>query len=199
MSKVLVLFSGGLDSTVILASLVHQRREVVALSFSYGQTHARELEAARRLVRHYGVEAHQEIEIGISVFGSAKLLGGNRTFEEVADTYVPARNTLFLAFAASVAEQLGIEEVFLGANADDAFGYPDCRDGFLRSFEASVRLGTTNPHFRINAPLLGLSKAQIYALARDLGVPVDLTWSCYFPVGDSPCGVCSACRQRPVV
>ncbi len=198
--RAVVLLSGGVDSATVLALAARDGFEVHALSFDYGQRHRVELDAARRLGVHYAVVQHVVIDIDPTVFGGAVLTGGDRRFgpEESPATYVPARNTLFLSYAVAWAEALGARDVFLGPNADDARGYPDCREPYLRAFERVAELGTqAGAGLTLHAPLVCRSKQEVVELARSFNVPLELTWSCYFPTsaGD-PCGGCDACRLR---
>jgi 7-cyano-7-deazaguanine synthase len=194
----IVLLSGGLDSATTLALALERGFEVIALTFRYGQRHAIEIDAARLLCRHFAVNRHIVIEIDASVFGGAVLTGGDQRYGSDATpaTYVPARNTLFLAYSFALAESVGCRDVFLGPNADDAAGYPDCREPYLRAIERVSELGTAMGGVEIHAPLVGLSKVQVLDLALAIGVPTELTWSCYFPVDGQVCGECDACRLR---
>jgi 7-cyano-7-deazaguanine synthase len=204
-----VLLSGGLDSATCLALVTRWGWTVHALSFDYGQRHRVELSAARVLAKRYGVASHRVIAIPSfgALGGSAltdrsirvpkKALGKAR----IPVTYVPARNTLFLAFALGAAETAGATEIVIGANALDYSGYPDCRPAFLRAFERAANLGTKagdeGRRFAIRAPLLRLTKAGIVRLALALGLDPGLTTSCYdpSPLG-RPCGGCDSCLLR---
>jgi len=198
--RAIVLLSGGVDSTTALALATQRGFEVHALSFDYGQRHVVELDAARRVAEHFEVAQHVVVPIDSSVFGGAVLTGGDETpgGADLPATYVPARNTLFLSYALAWAEVIGAGDIFLGANAEDAEGYPDCREPYLRAFEQMAALGTeAGARLRIRAPLVRLNKREVGELARSLGVPLELTWSCYFPKGPGrPCGQCDACRLR---
>ncbi len=198
--KAVMLLSGGVDSATVLALTARDGFEVHALSFRYGQRHEVELDAARRLAEHYDVAQHKVVDIDPTVFGGAVLTGGDRRFgsAETPSTYVPARNTLFLSYAIAWAEVLEARDIFLGPNADDAAGYPDCRDPYLRAFERVAELGTqAGEGLTIHAPLVHRSKREVVELARSLDVPLKLTWSCYFPTpSGQPCGKCDACRLR---
>ena len=204
-----LLLSGGLDSATCLALVSRWGWTVHALSFDYGQRHRVELGAARALARKYRVASHRVIVIPAfgALGGSAltdrsirvpkKALGKAR----IPITYVPARNTLFLAFALGVAESSGATEIVIGANALDYSGYPDCRREFLRAFERLATLGTKvgaeGGSFAIRAPLLDMSKADIVRLALALGLDTSLTTSCYDPgKGNRPCGSCDSCLLR---
>jgi 7-cyano-7-deazaguanine synthase len=204
-----VLLSGGLDSATCLALVSHWGWTVHALSFDYGQRHRVELSAARRLARRYRVASHRVIAIPAfgALGGSALTDRGIRVpksalgAEEIPVTYVPARNTLFLAFALGVAETSGATEIVIGANALDYSGYPDCRPAFLRAFARVAKLGTKagaeGRSLVIRAPLLRFSKAHIVRLARALRLDTSLTMSCYDPGRKGlPCGLCDACLLR---
>jgi 7-cyano-7-deazaguanine synthase len=192
----IVLLSGGLDSAVALAAM---RSSVVeALTVDYGQRHAREITSAAKIARHYGI-AHRVVALDPVLFGgcaltlrSAELPGGPASSPDA--TYVPARNTVLLALAAARAESIGARRIVIGANADDAAGYPDCRREYIEAFRDVLAAGTLG-HVWVAAPLLDKSKAQIVDLAKDLGVPTELTWSCYAG-GEQPCGECGACVLR---
>src|SRR5450830_755920 len=204
-----VLLSGGLDSATCLALVTRWGWTVHALSLDYGQRHRVELAAARVLARLYGAASHRVIPI--PAFGA---LGGSALTdrairvpksalgnEKIPVTYVPARNTLFLAFALGVAESSGATEIVIGANALDYSGYPDCRPAFLKAFERVAKLGTKagaeGGSFAVRAPLLDMSKADIVRLALALGLDTRLTTSCYDPgKGGRPCGSCDSCLLR---
>ena len=200
--RAVVLLSGGVDSATVLALALRDGFEVHAISFHYGQRHVVELDAARRLVEHYEVTQHIVVAIDPTVFGGAVLTGGDQHYgpDTAPATYVPARNTLFLSYAVAWAETLGAGEVFVGPNADDAAGYPDCREPYLRAFERVAAIGTQVGATRgltIHAPLVYLSKREVVDLARSVEVPLELTWSCYFPTASGqPCRQCDACQQR---
>jgi 7-cyano-7-deazaguanine synthase len=206
-----VLLSGGLDSTTTLAIAKHEGFRLHALTFRYGQRHAIEVEAARRVAQRFDVERHVIVDIDLRVFGGSALtetlvVPKNRTPEEISDgipiTYVPARNTVFLAYALAFAEVTQSEDIFLGVNALDYSGYPDCRPEFIQAFEAMANLATKaavegRQRVRIHTPLVHLSKAQIIRRGLELGVDYGLTHSCYDPSADgSPCGQCDACLLR---
>jgi 7-cyano-7-deazaguanine synthase len=202
-----VLLSGGMDSATCLALASRDRPPVHALTVDYGQRHARESRSARAIARHFGVRRHALVRVPLGPLLDSALTqprrrlptGGPRP-RRIPSTYVPARNTILLAIALGYAESHGLESIYLGANAIDYSGYPDCRPEFLRAFERVARLGTkrgveTGRGFRIVAPLLRLSKADIVRRGDRLGVPWELTWSCYAG-RDRPCGRCDACRLR---
>lgn len=209
--KAVCLLSGGLDSSTCLAYALRQGFECYALSFDYGQRHRIELEAAARVAAQLGAAGHRIVRIGLDEFGGSALTGTGavpkgRSVQEVGEgippTYVPARNTIFLAVALAWAEILGAADIFLGVNAIDYSGYPDCRPEFIEAFEHAANLGTKlgvegRARFRIHAPLIRMSKAEIVKLAIDLGVDLKLTHSCYDPGEDGrPCGACDSCLLR---
>jgi 7-cyano-7-deazaguanine synthase len=206
-----VLLSGGLDSTTTLAIAKHEGFRLHALTFQYGQRHAIEIAAARRVAQAMGVERHVIVDIDLRVFGGSALTDDlavpkNRTQEAIGEgipvTYVPARNTVFLAYALAFAEVTGSEDIFIGANALDYSGYPDCRPEFIRAFEAMANLATKaaiegHQRLHIHTPLMQFSKAQIIQRGRELGVDYGLTHSCYDPSPDgTSCGQCDSCLLR---
>ena len=206
-----VLLSGGLDSATVAAIAMSQGFEVNALSFSYGQRHGWELEAARRVARSLGISQHRVANIDLRVFGGSALTDDidvpkGRTNEQMGHgipiTYVPARNTIFLSYALAWAEVLGAEDVFIGVNALDYSGYPDCRPEYIRAFEAMANLATKaavegRQRLTIHAPLIDLTKTQIIRRGIELGVDYSLTSSCYDPGPDGrPCGQCDSCFLR---
>src|ERR1017187_7527162 len=209
--RAVVLLSGGLDSATVLAIAKREGFEVSALTFSYGQRHSWELQAARRVVKAIGVPDHRIATIDLRVFGGSALtedidVPKGRAIDEMAHgipiTYVPARNTIFLLFALAWAEVLESSDIFIGVNSLDYSGYPDCRPEFIEAYERMANLATKagvegRTRLRIHTPLLSLSKAQIVQLAQELRVPFALTHSCYDPGADgSPCGQCDACLLR---
>ena len=210
MKRAVVLLSGGLDSATVLAITRSEGYASYALSFSYGQRHERELAAAEKVAQSLGAFEHRVARIDLRVFGGSALTGDlpipqARSIEEMAreipTSYVPARNTIFLSYALAWAEVLGAMDIFLGANAVDYSGYPDCRPEFIRAFEQlanlATRAGIEGACFRIHAPLLSLSKAEIIARGVSLGVDYSLTHSCYDPAaGGRACGVCDSCQLR---
>ncbi len=210
-NKAVILLSGGLDSATVLAIAKAEGYELYALSFSYGQRHAWELEAAKRVAASIGVAQHRIAEIDLRAFGGSALTDDiavpkGRAPEEMAHgipiTYVPARNTIFLAFALAWAEVLGASDVFLGVNALDYSGYPDCRPEFIEAFEKMANLATKagvegRQNLRIHTPLIAMTKAQIVAAGTKLGVDYGLTSSCYDPGHNgAPCGQCDSCLLR---
>jgi 7-cyano-7-deazaguanine synthase len=250
--KAVVLLSGGLDSATAIAIAREEGRELFALSFDYGQRHKIELESAKMVAGAFGVEKHLVVNFNLRDIGGSALTtetgvpkdrtqnpetrshnkeketpksGPNSdTKPLIPITYVPARNTIFLSFALAWAEVLEAEHIYIGANAVDYSGYPDCRPGYLQSFEKTANLATRAStegrlKFRIHAPLLSMSKADIIKTGLQLGVDYSLTWSCYDPQeniavsssrgeekthrasrfahhGFSPCGLCESCRFR---
>lgn len=205
--KAVCLLSGGLDSTTCLYDAGRKGLEVHALTISYGQLHEKEIECARQITTGLGIP-HHVISVSMPWKGSALLDSaiplpiGRQESEmgkEIPATYVPARNSIFLSFAASWAEVLGAGAIFFGANIQDYSGYPDCRPGYLQGFSELIRLGTKQGSegktIRIEAPLLKLSKKEIVLLGKILGVPFQKTWSCYLGK-DMPCGECDSCVLR---
>lgn len=205
-----VLLSGGLDSATTLAIARSLGFDVFALSFDYGQRHEVELLAARRVATAMGAREHRVIEIDLRAFGGSALTADlpvprNRNEDErgkdIPITYVPARNTIFLAYALGWAEVLGAQDLFIGVNAVDYSGYPDCRPEYVQAFERLANLatkaGVEGRPFRVHAPLIELTKAQIIRRGIELGVDFGLTHSCYDPdPAGRPCGVCDSCRIR---
>jgi len=208
--KAVVLLSGGLDSTTCLAVARARGFEVHALSVDYGQRHKEELRRARRVAKVLGVASHGVVRVDLSAFGGSALTDralavpkGRSTAQmsrRVPITYVPARNTVLLALALARAETLGANDLFLGVNAIDYSGYPDCRPAFVRAFERLARLatkaGVEGARLRVHAPLQRLTKAGIVKLGKELDVPFALTLSCYDPVRGRACGRCDACQLR---
>lgn len=210
--KAIVLLSGGLDSATVLAVARNQGYDCHALSFQYGQRHEVELRSARKVAQAFQVVEHQVFNLDFSSIGGSALTSPaievpqNRTTEEMSEgipvTYVPARNTVFLAIALALAEAREAFEIFIGVNALDYSGYPDCRPEFIQAFENLANLATKagvegSGRFRIQAPLIHLSKAQIIRLGTSLGVDFSMTHSCYAPspMGEA-CGCCDSCELR---
>jgi 7-cyano-7-deazaguanine synthase len=206
-----VLLSGGLDSATVAAIALSEGFAVHALSFDYGQRHSYELEAARRVAAALGVTQHRIAMIDLRVFGGSALTDdidvpkGRDSAEMehgIPVTYVPARNTIFLSFALAWAEILGTSDVFIGVNALDYSGYPDCRPEFIHAFETMANLATKagvegQQKLVIHTPLMQLTKAQIIGKGMELGVDYNLTSSCYDPAPDGkPCGQCDSCFLR---
>ncbi len=209
--RAVVLLSGGLDSATALAVARAEGYECHALSFDYGQRHARELESAKNVAAALGAAQHLTLSLDLRAIGGSALTGNIEVPKGRSDeamgagipvTYVPARNTIFLAHALAWAEVLGSQDVFIGVNAVDYSGYPDCRPEFIEAFEALANLATQagvegTSRFRIHTPLIALSKAQIVARAYELDVDLSLTWSCYEPEPDGrACGLCDSCLLR---
>jgi len=209
--KAVVLLSGGLDSATVLAIAKSEGYESYALSFAYGQRHAWELEAAKRVAAAMGAAEHRIAQIDLRVFGGSALTAEidvpkGRGTDEMAHgipvTYVPARNTIFLSFALAWAEVLEANDIFIGVNALDYSGYPDCRPEFIEAYEKMANLATKagvegRQHLKIHTPLIALTKAQIVARGIELGVDYGLTSSCYDPSPTGvPCGECDSCLLR---
>ena len=209
--KAVCLLSGGLDSTTCLALARRDGFACYALSFDYGQRHKLELQAAARVAAHFGAEKHLVIHTGLDAFGGSALTADiavpkARSAGEMSTgipiTYVPARNTIFLSFALAWAEVLESSAIFIGVNALDYSGYPDCRPEFIQAYERMANLATKagvegRTKLAIHTPLLDLSKAQIVRLAQELAVPFGMTHSCYDPAPDGrPCGECDSCLLR---
>ena len=209
--RAVVLLSGGLDSTTVLAIARSEGYETFALSFSYGQRHSWELECARRVATASGVKDHRIAQIDLRIFGGSALTADisvpkgrslNQMSENIPVTYVPARNTIFLSFALAWAEVLGSTDIFIGVNALDYSGYPDCRPEFIEAFERLANLATKagvegHERLKIHTPLIALSKAEIIQTGLKLGVDYSLTSSCYDPSpAGAPCGACDSCLLR---
>lgn len=209
-SKAVVLLSGGLDSTTTLAIAQSEGFETYAMSFRYGQRHVVELEFAKRIAAQMAVRKHIIVDIDLRQFGGSALTADidvpkGRSAEAMSTgipiTYVPARNTIFLSFALGWAETLGAQDIFIGVNALDYSGYPDCRPEFIEAFETLANLGTKagveGRRFQIHTPLIKFSKTDIIRKAIDLGVDLSLTHSCYDPTPEGlACGECDSCLLR---
>jgi 7-cyano-7-deazaguanine synthase len=205
-----VLLSGGIDSTTTLAIAIAEGYETYALSFDYGQRHQIETEAARRVADSLGVKEHCIAKLDLGIFGGSALTTSidvpkQRSEQEIADeipvTYVPARNTIFLAYALAWAEVIQADDIFIGVNAIDYSGYPDCRPKFIEAFENLANVGTKagveGRRFQIHTPLIKRSKADIIRKAVDLSVDLSLTHSCYDPTPEGlACGECDSCLLR---
>jgi 7-cyano-7-deazaguanine synthase len=209
--RAVVLLSGGLDSATTLAIAREEGYECFALSFDYGQRHARELESAKQVAASLGAVKHLTLRLDLRAIGGSALtdeveVPKGRSDEAIGTgipiTYVPARNTIFLSHALAWAEVLDSQDIFIGVNALDYSGYPDCRPEFIEAFERLANLATQagvegKSRFRVHMPLITLSKAQIVARAHELGVDLSLTWSCYAPEPDGrACGLCDSCLLR---
>ena len=203
-----MLLSGGLDSYTAAAAARRDGYELYALTVRYGQVHAREIDAARRVAQALGVMRHVELDVDLATFGGSSLVGEGEIPQgreldtgAIPSTYVPARNTVFLSLALAWAEVTGAEAIVIGVNALDYSGYPDCRPAYLEAFERMAALatkaGVQGHALRVLAPLLHLSKADIVRLGIDLALDYGLTHSCYAPgVDGRPCGRCDSCRLR---
>ena len=210
MKPAVVLLSGGIDSTTTLAIAIAEGYEAYALSFDYGQRHQIETESARRIADSLGAKEHRMAKIDLRIFGGSALtdevdVPKKRSEKEIAHgipiTYVPARNTIFLAYALAWAEVIPAHDIFLGVNAIDYSGYPDCRPEFIKAFEKLANLatkaGVEGVHFQIHTPLIKFSKANIIRKAVELGVDLSFTHSCYDPSSDGlACGECDSCLLR---
>ena len=210
MKRAVVLLSGGIDSTTTLAIAIAEGYEAYALSFDYGQRHQIETEAARRVANSLGVKEHRVAKIDMRIFGGSALTDDidvpkKRSEAEIGHgiplTYVPARNTIFLAYALAWAELVPANDIFIGINAIDYSGYPDCRPEFIEAFETLASLGTKagveGRHFQIHTPLIKFSKAKIIRNAVELGIDLSLTHSCYDPSPEGlACAECDSCLLR---
>lgn len=204
--KAVILYSGGLDSTTCLAIAKAEGYEPYALSFSYGQRHKHELEVAKRNARPLGAVEHLVVDFDLRKMGGSALTSDiavpkEGVGEEIPVTYVPARNTIFLSFALGWAETLGAFDIFIGVNALDYSGYPDCRPEFIEAYERMANLatkaGVEGRRLKIHTPLISLTKAEIVRKGLELGVDYGLTHSCYDPTEDgAACGLCDSCRLR---
>jgi 7-cyano-7-deazaguanine synthase len=208
--KAVVLLSGGLDSATVAAIARRQGYSVYALSFDYGQTHRAELAAAERVATSQNVAQHVVIKLDLAALAHSALTGAgvvpkHRSLEEIGEgvpvTYVPARNTVFLSLALAWAESLGAIDIFLGVNALDYSGYPDCRPEFIRAFETmanlATKMGADGHHLSIHTPLIAMTKAEIIRTGLELGVDYSQTSTCYDPsASGEACGACDACLLR---
>ena len=207
--KAVVLVSGGLDSTTCLAMAREKGFDLYALTFNYGQRHDHELNSAKMVVDFFNIQNHSIIDIDLAQFGGSALtdqidVPKERDLSDMGEipvTYVPARNTVFLSLALAWAEVLGSFDIFIGVNALDYSGYPDCRPEYISSFEKTANLatkaGVSGSSFRIHTPLIDLTKSEIVKVGMNLGVDYSLTSSCYDPDQEgNPCGLCDACYLR---
>jgi len=207
--RAVILLSGGLDSYTAAAIAKSEGFSLNALTVAYGQRHARELDAARAVARALGVERHVEVGVDLRAIGGSSLTSDAgvprdrdvNTTTDIPSTYVPARNTVFLALALGWAEVLDARDIFIGVNALDYSGYPDCRPEFIRAFESvaavATRAGVEGARFRVHAPLIHLTKADIIRRGAALGLDYGLTHSCYDPgPSGAPCGRCDSCQLR---
>ena len=207
MKKAVVLLSGGLDSAVALYLAKSQNFELHALSFDYGQRHSRELDAAKAIAKKAGAKEHQVVTLKLDKWGGSSLTDsameledGDVNRDDIPVTYVPARNMVFLSVAASLAEAIGAQDIFIGVSEVDYSGYVDCRQEFIDSMEKAINMGTVmgaekNQPIKIHAPFVDKTKAQEIQLGEELGVDFGLTWSCYRG-GEKPCGTCDSCLLR---
>ncbi|MHB8174627.1 MAG: 7-cyano-7-deazaguanine synthase QueC [Nitrospirota bacterium] len=210
LKKAIILLSGGLDSATTLAYAVSKGFDCHAITFDYGQRHKIEIKSAKKVAKALGASEHLVIKIDLRKFGASALTSDlpvpkNRSAKKIGEgipvTYVPARNTVFLSLALAFAESAGARDIFIGVNALDYSGYPDCRPEFIRAFTRAANLGTKagveGERFKIHAPLIKMSKAEIVRLGRKLGVDFSITHSCYDPAPDgAPCGKCDSCLLR---
>jgi 7-cyano-7-deazaguanine synthase len=213
--KAVVLLSGGIDSATTAAYAIKKGFAIYAITFLYGQKHSTEIRFAKKLCRFFGITNHIIIEIPAHIFSSSSLSSESETpvpknrnissigneSEEIPSTYVPGRNILFLSYSLSYAESINSRDIFIGANAVDYSGYPDCRPEFLKSFEEMANIGTKagviGDGFKIHAPLLALKKSEIIRQGISMGVDYSLTQSCYDPdIDGSSCGECDSCQIR---
>ena len=209
----IVIFSGGLDSTTVLYYAIRNAYNVHAISFEYGQRHIIEISRAKQIIELNPDVKHIVVPISTLLFSKSALTGHGDIPKDRPDiskeiipaTYVPARNLIFLSIASAYAESNGIHDIFIGINSQDYSGYPDCRNDFISSFEKTVNLATkigrSSEHIHINTPLANMTKKEIVLLGNELGVPFQMTWSCYDPVFDSsgqakPCNHCDSCVLR---
>lgn len=206
-SKAVVLLSGGLDSYTAAALAREAGFDIYALTMKYGQRHGHEILASRRVAEALGAKAHREIGVDLATFGGSALLGdgevpkGGPVPNSIPSTYVPARNTVMLSVALAWAEVIGAYDIFIGVNALDYSGYPDCRPEFIEAFERTAKLatraGVEGRQFRIQAPLISMTKPQIIQRGVALGLDYGLTHSCYDPLPQgAPCGRCDSCILR---
>jgi len=189
--KTVILLSGGVDSTVLLADRIARGDECLAVTFDYGQTHRREIKAAQAIADHYGVGWRSVPFLlgGSALTGNGEIPDGHA--ETVDATYVPGRNLVMISIAASFAERFSASAVLYGANKDDFGGYPDCRPKFITAIDDAVSIGTVSG-VSVSAPFMCMTKKQVIDLGRDLNAPFELTWSCYRGA-ETPCGTCGAC------
>jgi 7-cyano-7-deazaguanine synthase len=205
-NQAIVLLSGGLDSATVLAMAKQDGFDCHALSFEYGQRHHIELECAKKIAASLGVASHVISKIDLTAWGGSALtdeieVPKDGSTNGIPVTYVPARNTIFLSHALGFAEAIGSRDIFIGVNAVDYSGYPDCRRVFIESFQTmanhATKAGVEGDPFTIHAPLIDMTKVEIIRSGLELGVDYSLTQSCYDPSSDgSPCGCCDACRLR---
>lgn len=208
MTSAIVLLSGGLDSSTTMGIADDENEELYALTFTYGQKHDKEVESANKLADHYSVKEHKALDIPLSEIGRSSLLKEGEDIpsheeekigEEIPSTYVPARNIVLLSYALSYAESVDADSIYIGANAVDYSGYPDCRPEFYEAFENMAEKGTKRgieeEPIEIKYPLIDLTKGEIVKKADQLNVPLKYTWSCY-KGKEKACGECDSCRLR---
>jgi 7-cyano-7-deazaguanine synthase len=207
MKKAVVLLSGGLDSTIAIHLAKSEGFEVYALSFNYGQKHSKEVECAKTIAKKVGAVEHNIVTLQLNLWGGSSLTDSNREVEngdvtrtDIPQTYVPARNMVFLSVAASYAEAIGAQDIFIGVSEVDYSGYVDCREEFIRSMETTINKGTVmgaelGKKITIHTPFINKTKAEEIALGEQLEVDWSLTWSCYRG-GEKPCGTCDSCLLR---
>ena len=206
MNKAVVLLSGGLDSATTAAIAIADGYEAIALSFRYGQRHQKELLAASKIARQLGIKEHFIVDLNLSQWGGSSLTDESMTIPQdgiqpdvIPSTYVPGRNTVFIAIALSLAEAKNAQAIYLGINAIDYSGYPDCRPEYLQAYQQlanlSSKAGIEGHAPQLIAPLVKASKVDIVHRALELNVPIADTWSCY-QGGETPCGLCDSCRIR---
>ncbi|AFZ36100.1 preQ(0) biosynthesis protein QueC [Stanieria cyanosphaera PCC 7437] len=206
MTKAVVLLSGGLDSATTAAIAINEGFEAIALSFRYGQRHAKELSAAKQIAQLLQIKEHFIVDINLSQWGGSSLTDQSIDLPQtgvdpniIPSTYVPGRNTVFIAIALALAEAKGATAIYLGINAVDYSGYPDCRPEYLAAYQnlanLSSKVGVEGKAPQLIAPLVQDSKVDIVRRALKLGVPIEVTWSCY-QGGEQPCGLCDSCRIR---
>ncbi len=208
-AKAVVLLSGGMDSATAVAIAKADGFDVIALTFDYGQRHQKEVDAARRVAKHFDVKDHRIVKVDLAGVGASALTDRSisvperRSLEEIGHgippTYVPARNTIFLSHALATAEACGAKAIYIAANVIDHSGYPDCRPEYYAAFQEVVRLGTKRgvegDIIEVRTPLIHMTKADIVRTGTKLGVPFEFTWSCYHGRSKA-CGVCDACQLR---
>ncbi len=209
--KAVILLSGGIDSATAAAIAQRDQFDLHALTFRYGQRHEREIESAKKVAAWLGVEEHLIIESGLCAIGGSALtdrieVPKGRSPSEIEHgvpvTYVPARNTIFLAYGLALAEKTGASDIFFGANQLDYSGYPDCREEYVHAFEKMANLATKSAvegqvHLKIHTPLIRMTKAEIIKQGNELGLDYSLTWSCYDPTADcKACALCDSCQLR---
>jgi len=207
MDRAVILLSGGLDSSTTLGIAAKEHESLCALTFTYGQKHEKEIKSARKLASHYDVDEHKILDISLDKIGKSSLLKSGKAIPEknedigknIPSTYVPARNIILLSYALCYAESIGANAIYIGANARDYSGYPDCRPDFFKAFEDMAEKGTKKgvegSTIQIKYPLIDMTKGEIVKKASELDVPLQLTWSCY-KGKEKACGICDSCKLR---